>query len=105
MGAAQHVHIIDGIDSPPATAVLRNPLAPNTRANPSRGRRACTPDPIRRPRTMACQIALKYAVVYDHAACHPTRGGAAAFPLMIDTPMVCCAAATTARWKYGPHFT
>ena len=39
IGAAQHVHIIDGIDSPPATAVLRNPLAPNTCASPSRGSR------------------------------------------------------------------
>jgi len=53
---------------------------------------------------MACQIALKYAVVYDHAACQPAAGGAAAFPLMIDTPIVCCAAATEARWKYGAHF-
>jgi len=39
IGAAQHVHIIDEIDAPPAAAVLRNPLPPNTRANRSRGSR------------------------------------------------------------------
>src|SRR5579884_577101 len=92
-GAAQQLHIIHGTDAPPASTVLSDPAWPSARAGHSRGRRTCTAEPTSRPSTIACQMAPKYATVNDHAAGHPTAGGAAPEPVMIEGPMLCRAMA------------
>ena len=57
-GAAQHVHIMPGIDSTPAVTTLPKPVLPSTLATQSTGRSAWMAEPSRRPSTIACQIAL-----------------------------------------------
>lgn len=58
-GAAQQVHIIEGTARAAATVELLKLAFPKTRAGHRRGRRACTPEPMRRPKTIAFHTARK----------------------------------------------
>ena len=59
-GAAQHVHIIDGVAAKQATSVDVQLFRPSRRRTQSFGMSVCTAAPARIPSSQACQTAARY---------------------------------------------